>query len=142
MEDITYSIHNKDIMLSHLICNLNILDDFQLLQDIINRTPNIEMQIFLQSIMSKLRDINFITTDEIKINIIRSSDPMQSRRNNKKPIAIFTLSSKNISDLRHLLYLRQPLNIYDVLMTRREINLLSREQLEYYVKNMYGDEYQ
>jgi hypothetical protein len=99
-----------------------------------------EMQIYLQSIMIKLKRFNFITTDEIKINILMISDPMQSRRNNRKPIAIFTLSSKNVSDLRHLLYLRQPLNSEFELMTRREIKLLSRTQLEYYVKNMY-DEY-
>ena len=139
MTDIAFSIHNKDIMLSHLISNLSILDDYDLLQEIINKTPNIEMQIFLQSIMSKLRDLNFITTDEIKINIIMISDPMQSRRNGKKPIHVFKLSSRNLSDLRHLLYLRQPLNIYDVLMTRKEINMLSREQLEYYIKNMYNE---
>jgi hypothetical protein len=91
--------------------------------------------------MSRLKDFNFITTDEIKINILMISDPMQSRRNNRKPIAVFTLSSKNVSDLRHLLYLRQPLNIENELMTRREINLLSRVQLEYYVKNMYDEYY-
>ena len=140
MANIAFSIHNKDIMLSHLISNLSILDNFELLQELINKTPNMEMQIYLQSIMSKLKVFNFITTDEIKINIIMISDPMQSRRNNRKPIAVFTLSSKNLSDLRHLLYLRQPLNIENELMTRREINLLSRVQLEYYIKNMY-DEY-
>ncbi len=141
MAEEAFRIHNKDLMLSHLISNLSILDNFELLQDIINQTTNIEMQIYLQSIMGKLKDYNFITTDEIKINIIMVSDPMQSRRNNKKPIAVFKVSSRNITDLRHLLYIRQPLNIFDVLMTRKEINLLSREQLEYYVKNMY-EEYQ
>ena len=140
MADIAFTIHNKDQMLSHLISNLSILDNFELLQELINKTPNIEMQIYLQSIMIKLKSFNFITTDEIKINIIMISDPMQSRRNNQKPMAVFTLSSKNVSDLRHLLYLRQPLNLENELMTRREINLLSRIQLEYYVKNMY-DEY-
>ncbi len=141
MEDIVFTIHNKDLMVNHLISNLIILDDFELLQEIINKTPNIEMQIYLQSVMSKLKDLHFITTDEIKINIIMNSDPIQSRRSGKKPMHIFKLSSRNISDLRHLLYLRQPLNMFDLLMTRKEINLLSREQLEYYVKNMY-EEYQ
>jgi hypothetical protein len=140
MTNIAFTIHNKDLMLSHLISNLSILDNFELLQELINKTPNMEMQIYLQSIMIKLKRFNFITTDEIKINILMISDPMQSRRNNRKPIAIFTLSSKNVSDLRHLLYLRQPLNSEFELMTRREIKLLSRTQLEYYVKNMY-DEY-
>jgi hypothetical protein len=140
MTNIAFTIHNKDLMISHLISNLSILDNFELLQELINKTPNMEMQIYLQSIMIKLKRFNFITTDEIKINILMISDPMQSRRNNRKPIAIFTLSSKNVSDLRHLLYLRQPLNSEFELMTRREIKLLSRTQLEYYVKNMY-DEY-
>ncbi len=141
MADFAFGIHNKDLMLSHLISNLSILDDFELLQELINKTPNIEMQMYLQSIMIKLKDFNFNTNDEIKINIIMTSDPMQSRRTSQKPINIFKLSSRNMSDLRHLLYLRQPLNMFDVLMTRKEINLLSREQLEYYVKNMY-EEYQ
>jgi hypothetical protein len=142
MSDIAFTIHNKDLMLSHLICNLSILDDYDLLQELINKTPNIEMQIYLQSIMNKLKELNFITTDKIKMNIIMISDPMQSRRNNKKSNVVFKLVSKSVSDLRHMLYLRNPLNFNGKLMIRKEINLLSREQLEYYVKELYGNDYE
>ena len=138
ISEIAVNIHNKDQMLSHLICNLSILDDYELLQKLIDKTPNMEMQIYLQSIMAKLRKYNFITTDEIKMHIIRISDPLQTRRYNKKPIQIFTLESKSVSDLRHLLYLHKPFNANGVFMTRKEINVLSREQLEYYITNMYG----
>ena len=140
--DIAYSIHNKNKMLDHLISNLQILDDYYLLQDIIDKTPDMEMQIFLQSIMSKLKKYNFETSDEIKINIIMISDPMQSRRNNNKPVPVRRLSSMNISDLRHLLYVRPPVMFNTEVMTRAEIKCLVREQLCYFIKNLYIGEFE
>jgi hypothetical protein len=139
--DIAYNIHNKDKMLDHIISHLQILDDYYLLQDIIDRTPDIEMQIFLQSIMSKLKNFDFITNDEIKINIIMTSDPSQSRRNSIKPIPIRQLSSMTVSDLRHLLYVRPPVGFKNDVMTRSEIKILIREQLCYFIKKMYIGEF-
>jgi hypothetical protein len=137
-----YQIHNKDKMLDYIISNLQILDDYYLLQNIIDKTPNIEMQIFLQSIMSKLKKINFETTYEIKINIIMMSDPMQSRRKNSKPVPVRRLSSMTLSDLRHLLYVRPPIAIKNDTMTRKEINCLIREELCDFIKNMYIGEFE
>jgi hypothetical protein len=137
-----YHIHNKDKMLDHIISNLQILDDYYLLQDIIDKTPNIEMQIFLQSIMNKLKKNNFDTNDEIKINIIMMSDPMQSRRKNSKPVPFRRLSSMTLSDLRHLLYVRPPVSLKNDTMTRKEINCLIREELCDFIKNMYIGEFE
>jgi hypothetical protein len=139
---IAYRIHNKNKMLDHIISNLQILDDYYLLQDIIDKTPDIEMQIFLQSIMSKLKKYNFETNDDIKINIIMISDPMQSRRNNVKPVSVRRLSSMNLSDLRHLLYVRPPIALRNDTMTRKEINCLIREELCDFIKNMYIGEFE
>ncbi len=142
MEEIAFTIHNKDMMLSHLISNLSILDDFDMLQELINKTPNIEMQIYLQSIMTNLKRYNFNTTEQIKLDILMSADPMQTQRKVNKPVSVFKLSFMNKTELRHLLYIRQPLNTDYEVMTRREINLLSVEQLKDYIKYMYGDKYQ
>jgi hypothetical protein len=138
---ITNNINNKDEMTAHIISNLEILDDYDLLQDIIDNTPDIEMQIFLQSIMSKLKTFDFITNDEIKINIIMTSDPSQSRRNISKPMPVRRLSSMTVSDLRHLLYVRPPIGFKNDVMTRCEIKSLIREQLCFFVKKMYIGEF-
>ena len=37
MTNIAFTIHNKDLMLSHLISNLSILDNFELLQELMTR---------------------------------------------------------------------------------------------------------
>ena len=37
MTNIAFTIHNKDLMLSHLISNLSILDNFELLQVLMTR---------------------------------------------------------------------------------------------------------
>jgi len=140
--DIAYNIHNKNKMLDHIISNLQILDDYYLLQDIIDKTPDMEMQIFLQSIMSKLKKYNFETNDEIKINIIMISDPMQSRRKNTTPTPVRRLESMNLSDLRHLLYVRPPIALRNDTMTRKEINSLIREELYDFIKNMYIGEFE
>ncbi len=140
--DIAYNIHNKNKMLDHIISNLQILDDYYLLQDIIDKTPDMEMQIFLQSIVSKLKKYDFVTNDEIKINIIMMSDPMQSRRMNTKPKPMRRLSSMTLSDLRHLLYARPPVSMKTDTMTRKEINCLCTEQLCYFIKNMYIGEFE
>ncbi len=140
--EIAYNIHNKNEMIDHIISNLQILDDYYLLQDIIDNANNIDMQMFLQSIMSKLKKYNFETNNDIKINIIMTSDPMQSRRNNIKPIPIRQLSAMNLSDLRHLLFVRPPIIYNDEVMTRKEIKILTREQLCYYVKQMYIGEFE
>ncbi len=142
MSEIAFTIHNKDSMLSYLISNLSILDDFELMQELINKTLDIEMQMYLQTIMVNLKKYEFNTTDSIKLNIIKISDPMQTRRKQQKPITVLKLESKNISELRHLLHIRAPMIEYGKFMTYKDINCLPREILLEYIKYMYENEYQ
>jgi hypothetical protein len=133
------TIETKDAMIAYFVCNLHYLDDIEMLQEIINTTQNMELQVYLQSTLRKIKNIDSFISDEDKIKIITESDPMQRKRSRDQTSKIIKVKDLTHSDLRQYLYARPPIN-FDQMLTRKEINSLDRDTCEMLVTMMYNSQ--